>query len=122
MIQLFGQKRDGRVTRKGVALLLTFWLNLVLLPCAIAVEVPSEGHDCCPPTIKMQQTNCCEVDAASSDQRGGKFEGQDDLVVLTTTLSWPSLPAANISLQEARPPDPAISSPPLHKLFCVYLD
>jgi hypothetical protein len=37
MIQLFGQSRDGQVTQKGVLLLLTFWLNLVLLPCAMAV-------------------------------------------------------------------------------------
>jgi len=122
MIQLFGLRRDKRVTRKGVALLLTFWLNLVLLPCAMAVEAPEDGHDCCPPTIELQQTQCCEADAAASDIRGGKFESQDDLTVISTAANWPSLQTAKRSLPEVRPPDPVYSSPPLHKLFCVYLD
>jgi len=110
------------VTRKGVALLLTFWLNLVLLPCAIAVEAPPEGHDCCPPTIELQQLSCCEADAATSDKRGSKFEGQDDLLVDATVATWPSLQTTILPLREARPPDPVYFSPPLHKLFCVYLD
>jgi hypothetical protein len=121
MIQLFGQRRDRQVTRKGAAMLLTFWLNLVLLPCAMAVEVPETGHDCCPQTIEMQQTGCCEVDAAA-DKRVGKFEADDDFSIISTATVWPSLRTANLSLQKTRPPDPENSSPPLHKLFCVYLD
>jgi len=94
------------VTRKGVAMLLTFWLNLVLLP----------------PTIELQQLSCCEADAATSDKRGSKFEGQDDLLVEATVATWPSLQTTILPLREARPPDPVYFSPPLHKLFCVYLD
>jgi hypothetical protein len=122
MIQLFGLKRDKRVTRRGVALLLTFWLNLVLLPCAMAVEVPEDGHDCCPPGVELQQIDCCELDLATADKRGGKFESYDDLVIVSTVVPWPSLYRANISENEMRPPDPADYSPPLHKIFCVYLD
>lgn len=122
MIQLFGQRRDGRVTQKGVVLLLTFWLNLVLLPCAMAVEMPETGHDCCPPTIEMQQIDCCELDAATADKRAGKFEVEDDFGVISSSAIWPSLPSANLSLKKTPPPDPENSSAPLHKLFCVYLN
>ena len=122
MIQLFGQSRDGQVTQKAVLLLLTFWLNLALLPCAMAIEAAQDGHDCCPPTVELQQIDCCELDSATSDKRGGKFESYDDLFVVSTVVPWPPLYRADISENEMRPPDPANYSPPLHKIFCVYLD
>ena len=122
MIQQFRRRRDGRFSRKGFAVLLTFWLNLALLPCAMAIETAQNGHDCCPPTVELQQIDCCELDAATADKRGGKFESYDDLVVITTVVTWPSSHTADISLNEIRPPDPTDYSPPLHKLFCVYLD
>lgn len=37
MIQQFGQRFYGRLTRKGIAVLLAFWLNLALLLCALAM-------------------------------------------------------------------------------------
>jgi len=122
MIQQFRQRCDGRLSRKGLAVLLTFWLNLVLLPCAMAIETAEDGHECCPPTVELQQIDCCELDAATADKRGGKFESYDDLTVTSTIVTWRSLHAADISLNEIRPPDPTDYSPPLHKLFCVYLD
>jgi hypothetical protein len=122
MIRQFGQGSGGRVTRKGIAVLLVFWLNLALLPCAMAINAPETDHDCCPPSIEFQPSDCCELDAATADKRGGKFEAHDDLVVISTGVNWPSLHKDSISRHEARPPDPAYSSPPLHKLFCVYLD
>jgi hypothetical protein len=102
--------------------LFTFWLNLALLPCAIAIETAQDGHDCCPPTVELQQIDCCELDSATSDKRGGKFESYDDLFVVSTVVPWPSLHRADISENEMRPPDPAYYSPRLHKIFCVYLD
>ena len=122
MIQQFRQKRDGRFSRKGLAVLLTFWLNLAFLPCAMAIETAQDGHDCCPPSVELQQIECCELDFATVDKRGGKVESYDDLVVVTTVVSWPSLHTTGIAQSEIRPPDPADYSPPLHKLFCVYLD
>ena len=122
MIQLFGLRSGGRVTRRGISVLLAFWLNLVLLPCAMAIETVEIGHDCCPPTVELQQIDCCELDSATSDKRSGKFERYDDLVVVSTVVTWPSLQMADISESEIRPPDPADYSPALHKLFCVYLD
>jgi len=122
MIQQFGQASGGRVTRKGIAVMLLFWLNLAFLPCAMALDAPEKEHDCCPPTVELQQIDCCELDAATADKRGGKFETHDDLLVIASVVTWPSPRMANIAQHEARPPDPVIYSPPLHKLFCVYLD
>jgi hypothetical protein len=122
MIRQFRQRPDGRPSRKGLAVLFAFWLNLALLPCAMAFETPTDGHDCCPPTVELQQIDCCELDSATADKRGGKFESYDDLVVVSTAFTWASLQTAGISDIESRPPDPADYSPPRHKLFCVYLD
>ena len=122
MTRLFELKSDGRFSRRGLTVLFAFWLNLALLPCAMAIETAQDGHDCCPPTVELQQIDCCELDAATSDKRGGKFESYDDLVVVSTVVSWPSHHKADISENEVRPPDPANYSPPLHKIFCVYLD
>lgn len=122
MIRHIKQRRGGQFSRRGLAVLFTFWLNLALLPCAMAFETAQDAHDCCPPTVELQQIDCCELDSATSDKRGGKFESYDDLFVVSTVVPWPSLYRANISENEMRPPDPADYSPPLHKIFCVYLD
>jgi hypothetical protein len=122
MIQHFGQRFAGRVTRKGGAVLLAFWLNLALLPCAMALEAPENDHDCCPPTIELQQTDCCELQAVAPEKRDGKFASMDDLPIHSAVISWPLLRTTSASLHETRPPDPVNYSPPLHKLFCVYLD
>jgi hypothetical protein len=122
MIQQFGQRFYGRLTRKGVAVLLTFWLNLALLPCALAIDAPEKEHDCCPPTIELLQSDCCELEAVAPEKRGGKLETSDDLPIYATIDFWPSLHTTKALLHEASPPDPVNYSPPLHKLFCVYLD
>jgi len=122
MIHGFGRQVNGWGTRKGIALLLAFWLNLALLPCAIAVEVPAAEHDCCPPTIEMQQVDCCELDATLSDSRGDNDDNLDGQFVASSDPAWPSLQTVDCSKHEIRPPDPGLHWPPLHKLFCVYLD
>ena len=122
MTRLFEHRGGRRFSRRGLAVLFTFWLNLALLPCAMAIETDQDGHDCCPPTVELQQIDCCELDSATSDKRGGKFESYDDLFVVSTVAPWPSLYRADISENEMRPPDPTDYSAPLHKIFCVYLD
>ena len=122
MIPYIEQRLGRRFSRKGLAVLITFWLNLALLPCAMAIETAEDGHDCCPPTVELQQIDCCELDSATVDKRGGKFESYDDQVVEATVAPWPQIYKADISENEMRPPDPADYSPPLHKIFCVYLD
>jgi len=122
MIQLFGKFRRAGASRRGIAVLLALWLNLALLPCAMAIEVVDEGHDCCPPSIELQPSDCCELAAATLDHRDGKVETPDPIFVLATDNTWPSLNTPIEVPPFARPPDPGNHSPPLHKLFCVYLD
>lgn len=121
MIQLFGKHFNLTFSRKGGAVLLAFWLNLALLPCAMAMEVPDEGHDCCPPTIELQQADCCDLDDITLDKRDADFEDSGEVLVATTDSAWPSLQTLSLNWQAAKPPDPGNHSPPLHKLFCVYL-
>jgi len=122
MIQRFRRQSNGLVPRKGITMLLAFWLNLALLPCAMALESPENKHDCCPPTIELQQSDCCELEAAAIDNRDGKFEQQNDSIAVSIDTAWQSLQTLGSPMRDARPPDPVDHSPALHKLFCVYLD
>lgn len=68
------------------------------------------------------QSDCCGLEAAAVDHRVGKLENQDDVSVVALPVTWPLLHAVSVTLSDLRPPDPGDHSPPLHKLFCVYLD
>jgi hypothetical protein len=122
MIQRFSKCFDVVPSRKGITVLLVFWLNLVLLPCAMALDTPDQAHDCCPFTIEMQQAECCDSGAVTLDKRDGKFEDSDEMLVATTDSAWVSLQSVGSSWQAKTPPDLSNHSPPLHKLFCVYLE
>jgi hypothetical protein len=71
---------------------------------------------------ESMQSDCCDLEAAAVDNRGGKVENQDDVSVVAMPATWPSLHTVSIAQDDTRPPDPGNYSPPLHKLFCVYLD
>ena len=60
--------------RRAAAVLLAAFLNLALLPCSMAFDVVEESHDCCPPEIELNASDCCEVGDANIDTRGGSFE------------------------------------------------
>ena len=129
----------GTVKRRIVSVLVVCWLNLVITPCAMAFAA---ADDCphCPPAAEQEiahhgdhdsavrvecesmQSECCDLEAAAVDNRGGKFENQDDVSVIAMPVTWPSLHTVSIAQHDARPPDSGNYSPPLHKLFCVYLD
>jgi len=135
--------------RSALGLFAAVWLNLALQPCAMALT-QEDDHDCpnCPPA-EMQghhdmhadmhagmdaQMPCadglsdCSLDGEfSHDTRFGtsKFKsGQADwpATIAITELVTPSL----VPLRE-RPPPPFATTypgtpPPLHVLYCVYLD
>lgn len=122
MIQLFGKKLNVTTSRKGIAVLLTFWLNLALLPCAMAMEVPDEAHDCCPPTIELQPSDCCDLGDIALDSRDDGVESPDEPGFVTIDKSWLSLNTITAIQWSEKPPDPVYHSPPRHKIFCVYLD
>ena len=49
------------------AVLLALVLNMAILPCAMAVEAAEEAHDCCPPEIRLDASECCVIDDATLD-------------------------------------------------------
>ena len=110
--------------RRVSALLLMVSLNLAILPCAMALEVAEPAHDCCPPELQLEASECCALDDVSVDARTGtvkpfKFP---DLLALPATVAARGLdPAFARYVPVPEPPDPPGNPPPLHKLFCVYL-
>jgi hypothetical protein len=116
------------------------WLNLAITPCVMAME-PGQGcphapelaaqaaghhahhdakatHDC-----ETMQSDCCDLDAASVDGRGSKLKSSsDDLSIVPFDTPWLLDPIKSMQKPAVPPPDPVGFSPPLHKLYCVYLN
>jgi len=129
--------------RSVLGLAAVLWLNMAVLPCAMAFESdepcphcpPAEEHQMAShhghgegdvvPTCATAQSECCDLAAASIDTRGNKLQlkSASDIVLIAAPLT-PVLPAqASVQRQVASdPPDISGSSPPLHVLYCVYLD
>ena len=124
MIQEIAAKWTILGRRRAGALLFAICLNLALIPCTMALEIVEQGHDCCPPEIQLDSSECCELDDVSLDTRGDalKLDDSPDL----DTLSAPSY-SQLLSRAPTRysagvdPPDPPVSSRPLYDLYCVYL-
>jgi len=119
MIQRRIQNGVYSVPRKVVAAMLVLWLNLALLPCAIALEVAEVGHECCPQSVELQQLDCCELDDVTHDHRdsvdlGGAIAGSAE-------CKSPLPPIQAMLRHVPQPPNPGGSSPPIHVLNCVYL-
>ena len=91
----------------------------------MALEVAEERHDCCPPKLELEPSECCVIDDVSIDARDGLLKLADD-------RGSDSLAAASYAdmsraspLQYhvvAHPPDPPPQSIALHKLICVFLN
>lgn len=125
MIQAFTQGRIPGAPRRAAAILLAVLLNLALVPCTMALEVAEEGHDCCPPKLELEPSECCILDDVSVDARDGTLKLEDDRGADTLA------PASYVDLAGAAPrhyhaladpPDPPARSVALHKLVCVYLN
>ena len=124
MIQAVGHRRAISTSRGAASVVLAVLLNLALVPCTMAFEVVEEGHDCCPPKLKYEPQECCELDDASVDARGGlqKPDVKPDCESLSA-----GVPATAAAFSPARflassdPPDPPGPTVPLHKRHCVYL-
>ncbi len=124
MIQAIGHRRSRRASRRATAVLLAFLVNLALVPCTMAIEVVEEGHGCCPPEMKYEAQECCELDDVSVDTRGGPHENDllPDLDVVFAGAPT-VLPASSPTRFAASsdPPDPPDLPVVLHRLLCVYL-
>jgi hypothetical protein len=122
MIRVFASIRQFAATRGAAALLLAFALNVALVPCAMAIEVVADEHDCCPPELRLEPADCCEFNDGSVQSRGTTFEfdESDELSPgLGHALLVPALSGRNAPV--ADPPDPPDTRPDLNALFCVYL-
>ncbi|MGB5256103.1 MAG: hypothetical protein WBN07_16045 [Woeseiaceae bacterium] len=147
MISRLAAEIESIAGRRGVlGLLAVLWLNMAMLPCAMAFQ---GSDDCphCPPADEHAshhqmaphadhneavakspcatvQTDCCDEIAANVDGRGSKLEQRPASDV---AFAGPPLPANDNARGRANsrhttdPPDLTASSPPIRTLYCVYL-
>lgn len=130
---------------RGVAgLLAVLMLNMVVLPCAMAlgledpncVHRPSaEQHDMAghhghhghqqEANSACADVQCCDIDPASVETRSWQQKVRDggewDAIPLADVFMHPVCPPVRAE-RVPKPPDPPGAFPPRHKLFCVYLD
>ena len=121
MIQPFVRFRAKTTSRRGVAVLLAFWLNLALIPCALAFETADTGHDCCPPTVELEAPECCTLDDVRANPRVQIDLSDDVFFAASAPSAQPTLLYAAIGEWPQLPPDPGHSTPPLYVLNCVFL-
>lgn len=128
---------------KVLGLIAMVWLNMVILPCAMAFQ----GAELCPhcppagehemaghhghgeiqsePAGTVVQSECCDQQEASVDARSAKLQANPaSEVVFVTAPATTGLPARATAERHCAADPPGLSgvSPPLHVLFCVYLD
>lgn len=139
MIRQTLRNRLFSAPRRSVGVFVVCWFNLVVTPCAIAMQVEqgcphapalveqASGHhghhDTSPvPDCEAMASGCCDFADASLDTRFGKVKDTGDDVAITS-MPWPWLANRPLAAQivATHPPDPVGFSPPLHKLYCVYL-
>lgn len=124
MFQGLVRKSTFSASRRVWALLLAALLNLALIPCTMAFEYVEEEHDCCPPELNLESSECCEIDDANVDNRDGALKTWDSPEVddLSATALGELVADASIRiLSAADPPDPPGPVESRHRLFCVYL-
>ena len=133
----------GALRRVVLGLLAVAWLNMTVLPCAMAFQGEADcphrpaaedhamashhGHGDLPerPSCETVQSSCCEQPAASVDARSDKFTFKpvSDVVFISAPLPAKAPTLATMYGHHALdPPVGAANAPPLHVLFCVYLD
>lgn len=137
--------RNSQSPARGLAVFVVAWLNLVIAPCAMAA---AGQHDCahCPPEdgpamsahhghaaeeaknpCATLQADCCEVAAATADNRGAdnstarKVQPDND-VLAPAYAQLQAAPRAAACVASDPPDPPAYAAPPRHVLNCVYLD
>jgi len=129
--------------RSILGLAAVLWLNMAVLPCAMAFQSaamclhcpPSDepevsahhghGEDQATASGATMQSDCCDQDEAKVDARVSKIEAKPaSAVVFVTAPAVAELPTGTTGQRQCAtdPPGLSGSSPPLHVLFCVYLD
>ena len=137
-----------RFTARGVAALISLlWLNLAMLPCAMALEGEHNCPNCPPehdqpmashhdhadadadtaPDCKTAQADCCDLEDFSIDDRGQKSSqkdgknGGEQFTMSSTTDPVRRARPVQAAHFPTGPPDPNPGARRLHALHCVYL-
>lgn len=132
--------RSKSASRRVLGVLAIFWLNLVMVPCTMAIEADVSSEPC--PMMSGQamsqegqhedkadtdclsmQLDCCSLISATSNNRASAEKLQpDSSVAISTPPTWPLLQTRVVRYHELGPPEPEFCFPPLHVLNCVYLN
>ena len=136
------RRKPAALKRNLLGLLAVLWLNMAVLPCAMAFESAETCPHCPPadehamashhghgevdakPSCATAQLECCDLAAVSSDARGSNLQIKPTSDVVFITVSVTAVLPARASMQRhvaSDPPDISGASPPLHVLYCVYL-
>ncbi len=124
MFRVFSQHRRFSAPRRAAAVLMALVLNVTLVPCTMAVEAAADGHDCCPPEIRLDPSDCCVVDDAAHDARSARFSLDDDGgfdVPPGPGHVHQALPDPAAGPEATGPPLRAYRTTPVYKLNCAYL-
>lgn len=137
MMQRLRQGTMKPASRRGLAVLVLVWLNMVVLPCAMAFGNDQDCPNCVPAAeleiahygqtvesdcITMQSDDCYPGEI-STNSRVSKTQNLPDDPETLAPPPRPGLTLAGHSVPASvnRPPDPGRASPQLHVLYCVYL-
>ena len=124
MFGLITQHQHFAAPRRAAAVLLALVLNVTLVPCAMALEAVEEQHDCCPPEIRLDAMECCDLDDVTHDARGTRLWLDDDRgaeVLLVPAFADVDLPTQIRGPTSTGPPSSPPRAVPVYKLNCVYL-
>ena len=122
MIQALALGNGAVPRRRFAAVLLALVLNFALVPCTMAIEVVDEGHDCCPPELRLEAADCCEIDDGSVDTRRGTIDfDEDDASATASYVDLLTSPTGR-DVGVADPPDPPRYRLDRNALYCVYLN
>ena len=129
--------------RTVIGLVTVLWLNMALLPCAMALQSaamcphcpPAEDHEMAShhghgghseePSRVTVQSECCDYEEVKIDARVIKPESCSAplLFLIASPANTDLLQAAATQSHCTKdPPGHGGASPPLHVLNCVYLD
>lgn len=120
MDPIFGQFSTRKTSRRRAAAWLAILLNFALVPCTMALETSDPGHDCCPPSIELQPSECCAIDDICVDTRtkGGESE---KLILLPATPVAEAAVVSSFTVNVGPPPPPDAAPPPIYLSNCVFL-
>lgn len=129
-------------SRGMCALVSLIWLNLAMLPCAMALQQETICPDCptdheqkmpahhehgdsdLVPDCNTANSECCDFGEFTIDDRTQKSGKSDsEQIALVSDLASVNLSRhVSTTAFPTGPPDPTSGTKRLHAIFCVYLD